>query len=252
MILDGESFFARHRARDIGRNGIRRVSIEVLSHDEVIVTYLVDHVWQADGRTCKSLMHLTAPQGISGTSILMIEQPGSFTMDLWLKLRTARRPLAVAAERALQHVLGTDFCYEDLRFWYPTDDLEVDTIERITSTASTAQSETLVRAHRRLPDGTAALCVLRGRDDGALIEVSRMVEHIKGSERVMRSTDWHQRDSRAFPTVMIVERMGGAYVSRMYLIGINFDVVVPPDLFSVDNLMNMSPAAYASFQSAPI
>jgi hypothetical protein len=238
-----------HANRDIGRTGIRRVTIDVLTQKALTVTYVVDHIWERDGPTCRSLMHLTQPAALAGTSVLISERVRAFETRIWLKLSTARRPIVVAAERVLQHVLGTDFSYEDLRFWYPTDELIAGGVEQLERENNGSM---IIRARRTLPDGTTATCVLRLRYDGALLEMHSEVCEIPGSNRALRATKWQEQEGRSYPTQMTLERMGGYYVSNMYLMSIRFDVNVPQDLFDVDRLLTMSPASYRELLRGPV
>ena len=90
--------------------------------------YEIRHVWKVEEGACSSLFFLTQPSILRGTTVVLVERPYLRETDIWLRLRTAEKPIRVDSSRCDQLLLGTDFTYNDLRFWLPTDDFNVDSI----------------------------------------------------------------------------------------------------------------------------
>lgn len=118
-----------HAKRDFGNSGFREVALTVFNRDETAFNYEIFHIWKVNEGTCSSLYFLTQPSVLCGTSVLLVERPYVSEMEIWLRLRTADKPIRVDSSRRDQLVLGTDFTYSDLRFWLPTDDFHVDGVK---------------------------------------------------------------------------------------------------------------------------
>jgi Outer membrane lipoprotein-sorting protein len=238
----------RHAKRQFGRSGSRRVSLNVLTQGKSILTYLIDHIWEMDGQCCRSLMHLTQPAGIAGTSVLMVERPRMYEVDLWIKLNTSHRVLEVGRDKVLQHLLGTDFSYEDLRFWYPTDAVIV---ESATSVERPGGSAWQFAGKRLLPDSRCIRVEIEMRDDGELLATRQEILGDKGSDRIFRVASWQHFDGRFCPTEIAVARMAGSYVSKMNLHQVTYEVKIPQSLFDVASLAGMNSAVYQSTLDQP-
>jgi hypothetical protein len=90
---------------------------------------------------------------MTGTALLMVEQPYVETFEVWLRLRTANRAVIVDSARTAEYVLGTDLTYEDLRFWLPTDAFD---IQDASANQMTDAANWLLHARRRF-EGTRSM-----------------------------------------------------------------------------------------------
>jgi hypothetical protein len=117
-----------HSVRDFGATGFREVTLSVYNGDTVMSEYVIYHIWKSDMAFCSSLFYLTKPPALSATAVLLNERPDNERTDIWLRLRTAASPVSVAPSRSSQFMLGTDFTYEDLRFWLPFSDARAEVV----------------------------------------------------------------------------------------------------------------------------
>lgn len=232
--------WSRHCHRAVGASGIRRVRIEVLTAGVTILTYVIDHLWRLDDGEIRSLLRLSEPRGLAGTAVLMIERRGDASAtEIYIKLSTARQPIAVEPQRAGERVLGTDFTYEDLRFWLPyarPDDADA-------LPGDPARDAARFEARRRRGGQSYDVALGFEPESGALIDY---VERDGKTIRKLWSVDRWTRFGAIFsPTRLRIERDAGAFRSIMTLEAVRFDVTVAPGLLRPDALTDLSPAHYA-------
>jgi hypothetical protein len=119
-----------HARRDFGETGFREVTLTVFTKDQPSFSYEILHLWRVEqGLSCSSLYFLTKPPVLRGTAVKIVERPYARDIDVWLRLPTAEQSIHVDSSRCDQMLLGTDFSYSDLRFWLPTDSLDINSLE---------------------------------------------------------------------------------------------------------------------------
>ena len=123
--LSASAVILNHAQRDFGRTGFREVTLEVFNQGTERCRYTICHVWRVTDGACSSLFFLTAPRALAGTGVVTIEHPNEEAVQVWLRLRKAARPVAIPPSRSVEHVLGTDFTFEDLRFWLPFQAMQI-------------------------------------------------------------------------------------------------------------------------------
>lgn len=109
----------QHLRRDFGASGFREVTLDVFNGNVAMCSYSIYHVWIVQRAECSSIYYLTDPPALAGTALLLVERSDREQTDVWLRLRTAPEPLRLEPSRSRQFMLGTDFTYDDLRFWLP-------------------------------------------------------------------------------------------------------------------------------------
>lgn len=221
----------RHRRRDIGMSGIRRVRIDVFTRGVAILTYVIDHLWLAEGAEVRSILRLSEPKGLQGTTVLMAEKNSDPETGIWLKLSTAKHVITIEPERATQRVLGTDFTYEDLRFWPPFAALPGSVAAGGSALQFVARRSGHTMTARFDPASASLLEYVES--DGDIITKSWIV-------------DEHAMFGRIFsPTCLRVERNAGEFRSVMRLLNLSFDVPLDPRLFRPESLVGLEPGHYA-------
>lgn len=233
-----DSSLSRHFQRPLGPDGIRDVCIRVITPSAPAIVYRVRNVWSIRDDSCRSLLVATAPKPLAGTGILLIERKGRDALDVWLRLRTAQREIRLGAARLDQPVLGTDFSYDDLRFWLPADGLEETAVDGST-------------AILRRTDGCHGYRTARWRDADAL--------RIDRASGLLERAAWHsksgalvrefhaegvvQLDGVSMPRSIRVERPRERYRSEMHLE--HFGLLAAPDesLFAPERLISSASEA---------
>lgn len=236
-----------HHLFDFGRTGVRRVAVDIHNQNQVAVTYLVDHLWERQSDECRSLMHLVAPRGMNGTSLLMLERTGSPECHVWLKLSTAKRTVSIPFESISQYALGTDFTYSDLLFWYRFNG---DGYCLMTPPSSDESDGTVVESRSLV--GTAASRVrLALRSDGALLAYER--SSADGSQVLAsyRARDWKSIAGVSFPTSIVKTRMNAQYLSEIRLLSVSFGRDVPSGLLCETTLGRLGLPDYADLLEDP-
>lgn len=236
-----EDVLRLHEVRSFGQSGYREVSLEVSTKDEVTVAYSVTHIWQVTASECTSIYFLNKPSILKGTAVKVVERPRDPNLDIWLSLRTSKRPIHVDGSRSEESVLGTDFTYTDLRFWLPTDSYVLEGKVR--------------------EEGLLTLSGLRKGENGGLARllikfdvrswwpVSIELWGTPDAEptRAYRAERLTQIDGVWTPQLMSVERARERYRSEMTLIRIKPNVVIDPRLLSTERLGALTACDFIPF-----
>lgn len=229
-----------HRAFDIGNSGFRQVLLTVMSNGVAALSYSIDHYWKRESSSCKSVMAVNEPKGLRGTAVLVVEEQGRPEMNVWLKLATSKRAVQIASDRQCQLFLGTDFSYEDLRFWYPIDSVSVDSVEKVS--CGPDQLSRLV-GRRLMPNGRTAQIELGVLQTGALAFVNTVGLIRESGSRTLKADRWACVQGRVHPTLVTVTHKPEMHVSKMELAHIRFDLDVGDVNFSKEGLERMSHTA---------
>lgn len=211
------AFAERHFHRDIGPRGMRVVNIDVHTRGRLTSSYSVGHVWVMNGNQCSSLMCLLSPRVFAGTCILLSETPESDTAEVWIKLATSKRVVELAPQRTRDFVLGSDFTYEDLRFWLPFDasesrDKSLETIELL---ASTPRERSVVRFHA----------------SGCILERRWLLPGALKAWKTLSAQDFAETDGVTQPTEIVVSRAETGYFSKMRLLRCRINFSADPNWF---------------------
>jgi hypothetical protein len=140
----------------------------------------------------------------------MTERALSEDAEIQLKLTTSSKPVSVPRERHRQQVLGTDFNYEDFRFWRPLSGLLPRQREPVTKDAFGRFSFSLARDGR---EGTAKV-MLVGRSDGEILQF--VSDELEG-KRFWQVSAWTPLHPPS-PQQITLSRLGGRFTSRMELV----------------------------------
>jgi hypothetical protein len=116
---------ACHARRNFGQTGFREITLITYTKGEAALSYQIAHIWKVEEGLCSSLYFIKDPPVLAGTAVKLVERPYSDDIEIWLRLRTAARPICIESSRSDQYLLGTDFVYDDLRFWLPTDAFDI-------------------------------------------------------------------------------------------------------------------------------
>jgi hypothetical protein len=229
---------ASHAGRDFGSSGLREVTLTVFTRDEPAVSYEIIHCWRLEeGPICSSLFYLTKPAVLNGTAVKMVERPYIDDIEIWLRLRTARNPIRVDSSRRDQMVLGTDFTYSDLRFWLPTDAMEITGLELkghpesggCLVTARQNSTSTVPREMRVVLDSTKWLPL-----------TIEWLDSAGAPERIYSATRLVRVDGVWTPRVIEVLRPRDQYRSVITLRRAMHGFPVDPDLFLTESLIQLS------------
>lgn len=133
-VPDAAEIVARYNQRDFGVPGWRRIFLELKDGVTVTRTFTVSHLWQARDEMVRSLVVLEDPDGLRGTSYLLVEHGAvAGGMELYLHLPAGRgRVLSILPSRFDEGLLGSDFSYSDLRWRIPTVGRRLVGVERTT------------------------------------------------------------------------------------------------------------------------
>jgi len=237
----------RHARRDFGRTGFREVTLEVFNQGTETCRYTICHVWRVADDACSSLLFLTEPRALAGTGVITIEHPNDESMHIWLRLRTAAQPIAIDPSRSVQHVLGTDFTFEDLRFWLPFRALQIADVSWHQYEGVAA---CLVRASRssplaRWPD----LRLLLHGTHWFPLSIEWLDEGSGGPVKLYSARRLRQVDGVWTPTVISVARPAHGYSSRMTMKRAAHRIDVDPALFDPAALNDLSPITFEAWRA---
>jgi hypothetical protein len=203
-----------HVERPLSATGIRWARLTCLTGGAETVALDVAHAWRRDADACSSLLCVREGSAMAGTAALLVERPFE-PAALWLWLTTARSVRALEPWRVGDHLLGSDFVYDDLRMWTP----------RPLSEAT--------RAHDAGDDGRITLHAdFAWRDEG-MVGVESLLDVASG---LVVATSWTRAsDDRPFrrleatgitvlggvatPSVIAVSQPDDGYESRLSLGG---------------------------------
>lgn len=233
---------ANHARRDFGSSGFREVTLNVFNGDVLSLSYEIFHLWKVEGQSCSSVFFLGQPSVLAGTLVKVVENPLTKDMETWLRLRSATGPIRVSSSRTHQLLLGTDFTYEDLRFWLLTNALRISGLHFICTGEG---GEYLLRA-RLGAKGTAA-SEIRFTVDATRWLVLRMEWHEADSEdpqRIYSATDLVCVDGIWTPLVISVCRPREQYKSVMTLRRVLHRVPIESGLFRTENLASLSKSTF--------
>lgn len=194
----------RHLHREIGPSGLRIVRIDVHTRGRLTSSYSVGHLWVQNGNQCNSLMCLLSPAVFAGTCILLTETRASENAKVWLKLATSKRVVELAPQRIRDFVLGSDFTYEDMRFWLPLDASKSceKRLELVELSASTSREKSVVRFH----------------ESGCILERKWVLPGAITAWKTLSSQEFVETDGVIQPTEIVVSREETGYFSQMRLL----------------------------------
>lgn len=227
-----------HWRRSYGASGFRSVALDVRNDESVTYRYEIDHLWVGSSAECRSLFLLRQPSAMAGTALLMIERPRCEELFLALRLRATTTPIVVDPARSTQCVLGTDFTYEDLRFWLPLEHLDHAQVRAAASDAPVAWC----LSGRRLSRYGARMdveAVLDGAHATPLTIVWRATE-TGDLLRMYEASAFQLIDGIHTPQQIVVERFPENYRSIMRLRRIRYNVQMRPEAFSIEGLRSIS------------
>lgn len=233
MRMNSEELLTAHRARRIGETGVRLVELKVMTRASPAFMYSVIHLWKSLDGVCRSMFCLLEPRALAGTSVLLVETAGVQT-EIWLRLSTAARTLRIGASHSREFLLGTDFTYEDLRFWLPVSQNMVHpgTIGFDAGYAAWKFDFTPMDSRRTSASARVYL-------DAAHMSARRIEWYAKGCaapERTYECKDLIEVDGIWCPTEIAVSRSTAGYASRMSLSGVSYKEDIDLTFFSPQSM----------------
>ena len=233
-----EEILGFHETRNFGASGFREVTLTVLSNSAQAFTYRISHVWKAADGVCSSLYYLTEPSVLEGTTVLMVERPRISAMDIWLRLRTARGAIRIDPSRHDQFVLGTDFTYEDLRFWLPTDTFAVD---RFALSSDTGHPHCTIWAEQMTRSGTRSkvMVILHGTE-WLPLTIEWREEPSNIPRRIYSATDLIAIDGTWTPRLISIHRPRERYQSVMSLTKARCGIAIDDSTLQMENMTRLS------------
>lgn len=232
----------RHAERDFGRTGFREVRLEVFNGGSLAYSYDLCHVWRVADGQCSSIFYLSEPRALAGTAVLAVERPNVEEMLIWLRLRTAGHPLRLDPSRSRQFVLGTDFTYEDLRFWLPMQALEVNTVSFHSRDGHDVCTVRAARSSAYAQDPDIRM------DLDAEHWLPLLIHWFDGLSarplKVYRAERHQQVDGIWTPTIMSVARPLDRYLSVMTLRRACHNLAVDRSIFDPESLADLSTEAF--------
>ena len=108
-----------HVDRYLGPAGVRLVRLTASIDERPAPSYYIVHAWRIGHGECASLFCVLEPGSLSRTTVLLRERPFDPNPRIWVKLATAQHPALLSPARVEEHILGTDFTYDELRTWTP-------------------------------------------------------------------------------------------------------------------------------------
>lgn len=237
-----ETPIARHALRDFGKTGFREVTLTVFTKHEPSVSYEILHIWKVDdGPSCSSVYFLTEPAALRGSAVKVVERPYLEDMEIWLRLPTAKQPCRVGSSRRDQMVLGTDFSYSDLRFWFPTNSLEIHDFDFQT----TPDGEVCVLRARRIPSSTEACDLHLILDGTRWLPLTVEWLNPRGTpDRVYEASGLVCVDGVWMPRTISISCPREQYKSVMTLRRALSGVPMEANLFRTENLSQLSEAVF--------
>ena len=245
--LCASDVMSHHARRDFGRTGFRDVTMQVFNQGTETCRYTICHVWRVADDACSSLLFLTAPQALAGTGVIAIEHPNEEAMQIWLRLRTSAQPIAFEASRSVQHVLGTDFTFEDLRFWLPLRALQIAhaSWQRHEGVAACLVRASRSSPHARWPD----LRLWLHGTHWLPLSIEWFDESPGGPAKVYSAGRLQQVDGVWTPTVVSVARPAHGYSSRMTMKRAAHRIDVDPALFDPATLNDISAMTFETWRA---
>lgn len=203
-----------------------------MSESASTVEHVVHHRWRSDGATCQSLYVVVAGPTLRRTAVLMRESLPSAALEVWLQLATARVPRLVASTRHYDSLLGSDFVYDDIRFWLPQCMSE--------ATDFTISDSTIeVRGQLMLPrKGLTSFTTVVDTHSG-LVKSSTWASSNSAVWRVFESEGHMLVDGMAMPSMMTVDRPQEGFHSTMTLEYARL-TEIPSETFDLDDLPSVA------------
>ena len=223
LALRFDDLLNRHRVRDFGRSGCRRVLISVFTSGARLMSYQIDHAWRRNLNRCTSIHFLSKPNGMRGSFVKIDENVDTLNgPDVRLKLASARSSTRISEECQAQQLLGTDFIYHDLFFWYPFSLAPISIVGNF-------RGIDIFRCKRNTRLGAGELCIAI-RDDGEIVYRSEVV----GRElRVWSVADWAET-AIPCPASILVSKANRRFESQILLEEFNCEFDLPAGLTEFD------------------
>ncbi|MGW4397092.1 hypothetical protein ACWEHA_17540 [Amycolatopsis nivea] len=204
----------RHARRPVCREGLRRITVDVFLGDTVQVRLEIAQAWHVESGSSISILSVLPSSPFGGTTVLMRERAFAHSPAIWVWPTTATRPVLADQWRCEEHLLGTDFSYDDIRLFTP----------RMLTAATGAE-----------PDGDGFLIrsawTYRGRrrvnatgrldEHGLLVAADLVAEGMHDPFRTLRAEGIVMVDGMATPTMIQVARPAEGFRSVLRLVAMD-------------------------------
>jgi hypothetical protein len=222
-----------HIARPLATTGIRRARLTCATDGVVAVEHELVQAWRIIGRTCASLVCVGDDSPLAGTTVLLREEPFQLA-SLWLSVRTSALVRALEPFRIEDHVLGSDFVYDDFRFWTPRVLTEAARVETI---GARGESRLVLHGSYAWRRGEpVAVRAILDEASGLVVAATWTRAGATGPFRRFEASDLRSIGGVVTPGLMQVVHPQEGYESRMVLASQATDVPLPPSLFDPDGL----------------
>ncbi|MFI6094952.1 hypothetical protein ACIA8G_05325 [Lentzea sp. NPDC051213] len=224
-----------HVGRPVLRDGVRRISVEVLVADTVQMRLEIGQVWHSASGHCDSVLCVLPGSPFAGTAVLMREQALVKRPQMWVWPATAEGPVAVARHRCEDQVVGTDFGYDDIRMFTPR-------LLTAAIGAEPADGGFTVRGMWPYKDRDPVVGVGRVDEHGVLVAVDLIKVGAIDPFRQLRADRVAVVDGMPTPTVIRVVRPEEGFSSVMRLVAMTHGDPVARKLFTAERLREAATA----------
>lgn len=232
----------RHNNRDFGTSGVRTLRLVLYGDGGQQASYEILHVWKVSGESCLSVFCLRSPHDLKRTTILLHETKGKWDpLGIWLYLPATDYVMRVESWRRQERILGSDFTYEELRFWLGVDRL-VTTGYRKCVLADEAGYEVLTKFNQ-FGGSDSVEWIKATYFFGCRTSLLREAHFFRNGEatpfRVYTAESPVLVDGIWTPSVMRVRRLDTDQSTTMELMDASYQIAPSNSLFKPENLPNV-------------
>lgn len=164
--------------RQVSPTGAELVDLSVLVDGRYAATLTVAHLWHSAGTQRAGLYAVVSPGRLNGTVVFFNERAFDANQVIVVRVKGARGDRVLSTDQVEDHILASDFTYDDLRFFTPRPVLYASTIEPADSDDATSFSlsstyswrSTLIHARAQVAgDGLVTSIDWTRASDGVLV-----------------------------------------------------------------------------------
>ncbi|MEL7058994.1 MAG: outer membrane lipoprotein-sorting protein [Acidobacteriota bacterium] len=196
-----QALIETYNARKIGDPGKRCIRLRLYDGETLTRDFRIAHLWQRFDAEIRSLVLLQRPDGLHGTSYLLIEDLQlDAGMRVFLQLASSKVPLEILPGRFDEGLLGSDFGYRDLLWRLPMGGHELlldDASPRVVISRATTEGARAATAWSSTRS--------RFRDDGLLETVGYFVDGGTAPAKRLEIEGWTDADGAWTPRRMTMQ-----------------------------------------------
>lgn len=202
--MASQDIYSRNHGRPIGNVGMRRLILAIATTGRVREELSLRQHWKVTGNVVMSRVVVEPPSPLAGTEVEIVETRKHRDLQICVRIPGSTRTFSPGPDVSEAFVFGSDFTYEDFRFFMPPGSLY-----KSESTLSSAPCWQ-VRYNR---------CSVRHIFEEPLCMPSRHVWSSDNTDlsRTVISSDFRDMTGIVMPGLMVSLRATGGYESRMSL-----------------------------------